>query len=348
MKRIGFLYEKICSIDNLKLAYENAKRNKKHYKQVQEFEKEDINKKLLELQQLLINQQYKTSEYKTFQIKERGKLRVIYSLPFYPDRIVHHAIVQILAPIWIKSFIRDTYASIPNRGIHDAVKRIQKVKHNWKNHYVLKCDISKFYPSVNHQVLKKIISSKIKDKKLLSLLYEIIDSAEGIPIGNYLSQYFGNIVLSPLDHYIKQNLKVKHYYRYCDDFVLIHKSKKHLHYLKNKIISFINQLKLTIKPNWQIYPIESRGLDFIGYIFYPSYTLIRKINTKRYKKRINIKKYNLITHLITLNYIKCFKGWKKYADTRNLNNTIETPTYKNVKSYFSQLRRRLSTNPKVS
>lgn len=343
-----FLYEKICSIENIEIAYENAKRNKKHYKQVQEFEKQDVKKKLLELQQLLLNREYKTSEYRTFQIKERGKLRTIYSLPFYPDRIVHHAIVQILAPIWIKSFIRDTYASIPNRGIHDAVKRIKKLKHNWKNHYVLKCDISKFYPSVNHQVLKGIISSKIKDKKLLTLLYEIIDSETGIPIGNYLSQYFGNVILSPLDHYIKETLKVKYYYRYCDDFILVHKNKKHLHYLKNQIIFYVNQLKLTIKPNWQIYPIESRGLDFVGYVFYVSHTLIRKNNTQRYKSRIKIKNYNLINHLVVLNYIKCFRGWKKYADIRNLNNTIETPTYSNVQSYFSQLRRRLSKDTRVS
>jgi retron-type reverse transcriptase len=348
MKRIGFLYEKIYSFENLLIAYENAKRNKKHYKQVQEFEKENVEQKLLELQQLLINQQYKTSQYRTFNIVERGKERTIYSLPFYPDRIVHHAIVQVLAPIWIKSFIRDTYASIPNRGIHDAVKRIQKVKHNWQNHYVLKCDISKFYPSVNHQVLKNIIKSKIKDKKLIILLEEIINSEKGIPIGNYLSQYFGNVVLSPLDHYIKETLKVKYYYRYCDDFILVYKNKKHLHYLKNKIISYINKLKLTIKPNYQIYPIESRGLDFVGYVFYVSHTIIRKNTTQRYKSRITIKNYNLISNLIILNQIKCFKGWKKYADTRNLNNTIETPRYFNVQSYFSQLRRRLSRDTKVS
>lgn len=347
MKRIGFLYEKICSLDNIKLAYENAKRNKKHYKQIQDFEKENIDKKLLELQELLINQQYKTSEYKTFQIKERGKLRTIYSLPFYPDRIVHHAIVQILAPIWIKSFIRDTYASIPNRGIHDAVKRIQKVKHNWKNHYVLKCDISKFYPSVNHQVLKDILFKKIKDKKLITLLEEIIDSGEGIPIGNYLSQYFGNIILSPLDHHIKEELKIKYYYRYCDDFIIVHSNKNHLHYIKSKIKTYVAKLNLSLKPNSQIYPIESRGLDFIGYIFYSSHTLIRKSNIQRYKRRIRHKKFNLISNLVILNHIKCFRGWKKYADTKNLNTHIETPRYSNVQSYFSQLRRRLSRDTKV-
>jgi retron-type reverse transcriptase len=348
MKRIGFLYEKIYSFENLLTAYENAKRNKKHYKQVQEFEKENVEQKLLELQQILINQQYKSSQYRTFNIIERGKERTIYSLPFYPDRIVHHAIVQVLAPIWIKSFIRDTYASIPNRGIHDAVKRIQKIKHNWKNHYVLKCDISKFYPSVNHQVLKNILKLKIKDKKLITLLEEIIDSEEGIPIGNYLSQYFGNIILSPLDHYIKEVLKVKYYYRYCDDFVLIHSNKRHLHYLKNKINEYVATLNLKLKSNWQVYPIESRGLDFVGYVFYVSHTIIRKNNIQRYKKRIKYRKYNLISNIIILNHIKCFKGWKKYANTRNLNNTIETPRYFNVQSYFSQLRRRLSRDTKVS
>jgi hypothetical protein len=105
MKRIGHLYEKIYSLENLELAYENAKKHKKHYKQVQEFEKQNIKQKLLELQQTLINQEFKTSQYKVFTITERGKTREIYSLPFYPDRILHHAIVQVLSPIWIPMII---------------------------------------------------------------------------------------------------------------------------------------------------------------------------------------------------------------------------------------------------
>ena len=346
MKRIGYLYEKIYDINNLELAYENAKRHKSHYKQVQDFEKQDIKKKLLELQQVLINQEFSTSEYRTFRLTERGKERIIHSLPFYPDRIVHHAIVQILSPIWIKSFIRDTYASIPNRGIHDAVKRIKKVKHHWKNHYILKCDIKKFYPSVNHQVLKKELSKKIKDKKVLNLLNEIISSAPGIPIGNYLSQYFGNIVLSPLDHWIKSQ-QLKYYYRYCDDFVIVHESKKFLHYLKNRIEIQLKKLKLNLKSNWQIFPINQRALDFVGYVFHPTHTLIRKSNIKRFKQRIKIKKYNLIAILIIFNHINTFSGWLKYADTTNLN-THTKSIRTNVGIYFSRLWKSISKDTFIS
>jgi retron-type reverse transcriptase len=347
MKRIGYLFEKIVDIHNLELAYENAKRHKTHYKQVQEFEKENIKEKLLELQQLLIQQKYKTSQYKTFKIKERGKERIIYSLPFYPDRIVHHAIVQVLSPIWIKSFIRDTYASIPRRGIHDAVKRIQKVKFEWKNHYVLKCDIEKFYPSVNHQVLKTLISRKVKDTKVLNLLNEIIDSEEGIPIGNYLSQYFGNLILSPLDHWIKSQ-GIKYYYRYCDDFVIVHKSKKFLHILKNQIKLFLKNLKLKLKSNHQIFPINQRPLDFVGYVFHFTHTLVRKVNIKRFKKRIKIKKYNLISILIIHTHLNSFKGWLKYADTSNLNNQIIRPIRNNVRIYLCRLWKQLSRNSNTS
>lgn len=151
------------------------------------------------------------------------------------------------------------------------------------------------------------------------MLFEIIDSESGIPIGNYLSQYFGNIILSPLDHYIKSQ-KIKYYYRYCDDFVIIHKSKKFLYNIKIKIQTKLKELKLNLKSNHQIFPIHKRGLDFVGYVFHYTHTLIRKKTLQRFKKRIQYKKYNCITNLIILNHIQSFRGWLKYADIQNLNN----------------------------
>lgn len=130
---------------------------------------------------------YRTSTYKTFTIYE-PKERIIFKLPFYPDRIVHHAIMNILEPIWVSIFINNTYSCIKGRGIHKAVRDIQQdLKDIDGTKYCLKLDIKKFYPSIDHDVLKSIIRKKIKDEKLLNLLDGIIDSTDGVPIGNYLS-----------------------------------------------------------------------------------------------------------------------------------------------------------------
>lgn len=189
MKRYNNLFDKIVSLDNLYLADKKARRNKSSRKDIKEFDqnKEELLKKL---QQNLINGTYKTSEYNTFIIRE-PKERLIFRLPYYPDRIVHHAVMNIMEPIWVSIFIKDTYSCIKHRGIHEALQDVREALKDTDNTtYCLKLDIKKFYPSINHEVLKEIIRKKIKDQKLLQLLDEIIDSAEGVPIGNYLSQFF--------------------------------------------------------------------------------------------------------------------------------------------------------------
>ena len=187
MKRIGNLKEKICTLDNIYIADENARLNKtkkygiyKHDKN-----KDEENNKLL---QDFVNLSYKTSKYSTFKIYE-PKERIIYRLPYYPDRIAHHAIMNIMESIWRKLFIKNTYSSIRGRGIHKCVKDLYKDLYNnvEETQYCLKLDIRKFYPSIDHEILYSIIQKKIKDKWLLTLLKGIIDSAEGVPIGNYLS-----------------------------------------------------------------------------------------------------------------------------------------------------------------
>jgi len=227
-----------------------------------------------------------------FELIERGKHRVIHALPFFPDRIIHHAIVQVLGPIWIKTFIRDSYSSIPGRGVHDGVRRIKRIIPNCKGWYALKCDIRKFYPSIDHDTLKAIIQAKIKDPSVLKILDTIIDSEAGVPIGNYLSQYFGNVVLNPFDHWIKEDKAVKYYFRYCDDFVLLDPSKERLHELKKEIEDYLKGLKLTLKGNWQVFPIDARGVDFMGYRFWHDKTLVRKTTIKRFKERLKIKRHD--------------------------------------------------------
>ncbi|MEG1574868.1 MAG: reverse transcriptase, partial [Bacteroidales bacterium] len=213
MKRINNLFDKICSIENLELADERARKGKKgtYGVRVHDHSRESNIKSLHES---LINGLFKTSEYDIFKIYE-PKERIIYRLPYYPDRIVHHAIMNIMKPIFVNTFTADTYSCIENRGIHLAAKRLKNVLRKDSDFckYCLKIDIKKFYPSVDHGVLKSLLRRKIKDVGLLSLLDEIIDGADGLPIGNYLSQYLSNYMLCFFDHKVKEVYKVKHYFR---------------------------------------------------------------------------------------------------------------------------------------
>ena len=184
-------------------------------------------------------------------------------------------------------------------------------------------DIKKFYPSVDHNVLKQVIRRKIKDKNLLWLLDEIIDSADGIPIGNYLSQYFGNLYLSGLDHWLKEQKGCKYVFRYCDDICVLHSDKIHLSNLRKEISEYLTiNLNLTLKENWQVFPVDVRGIDFLGYRFFHDYTLLRKSTALRFKKRIkSIKKnHKVLTPINILSGIMSYWGWMKHANCYRLQN----------------------------
>ena len=341
MKRYGNLYAQICDIENIQVAYENARRGKSKTRPVMKVD-ENPNCYLLKIQQILEDEVFVNSKYNTFELIERGKHRVIHALPFFPDRIIHHAIVQVLGPIWIKTFIRDSYSSIPGRGVHDGVRRIKRIMPNCKGWYALKCDIKKFYPSIDHDTLKAIIQAKIKDPSVLKILNTIIDSEAGVPIGNYLSQYFGNVVLNPFDHWIKEDKAVKYYFRYCDDFVLLDPSKERLHELKKEIEGYLKGLKLTLKGNWQVFPIDVRGVDFMGYRFWHDKTLVRKTTIQRFKERLKTKRMTLNEAIRLRHVIGSFYGWLRYADTGRIINNYVLPAKSRVRSYLGELRQRLS------
>ena len=244
MKRIGNLYEKVCSIENLQLADEKARKGKlRTYGVIEHDKKREVN--LLKLRETLLNGTFHTSKYDVFTIYE-PKEREIYRLPYFPDRILHHAIMNVLEPIWVSTFTADTYSCIKNRGIHAAAKKVKQALREDPEGttFCLKLDIRKFYPSINHDVLKSILRRKLKDKRLLRLLDEIIDSADGVPIGNYLSQYFANLYLTYFDHWIKEQKRVKHYFRYADDIVILASDKSYLHSLMGEIRAYLGDLKL--------------------------------------------------------------------------------------------------------
>lgn len=322
MKRFGYLYEKIWAMENIQLAHLNAQRGKKHYKEVrmvnanQEFYLEKI-------QEMFKNKKFKTSKYVKMTKKTNcGKIREIHKLPYFPDRIVHHAIMQVLGPIWYKTLIRDTYSSIKGRGIHDGVKRIKKALLDKENTlYCLKFDIKQYYLSVNNKTLKSVIRKRIKDLDVLHLLDEIIDSVQGVPIGNYLSQYLGNLYLSEYDHLAKEKMGIKYYFRYCDDVVILHKDKKFLHEIRKESENYLlGSRQLKIKSNWQIFPVDDRGIDFLGYRFYHDYVLLRKTIATSFKQKIRylIRNWEYINTIQAVSMVMSYIGWIKYANCKNL------------------------------
>ena len=327
MKRLNNLFEKICTIENIEEADRKARKNKglrygvlKH-----DLHQEEDNTKLLES---LLNGTYRTSEYSTFKIYE-PKERLIYRLPYYPDRIVHHAIMNVMEPIWKSIFIKQTYSSIKDRGIHACAKDVRFALDNFpkETKYCLKLDIHKFYPSIDHEILKKIIRIKIKDNRLLRLLDDIIDSAPGVPIGNYLSQFFANLYLAYFDHWVKETLRCKFYFRYADDIVILGEDKELLNLVLININYYLTtKLKLELKPNYQIFPVDSRGIDFVGYKFYHTHTLLRKSIKVKINRLLNKYKDGWISLSNLKTSMQSYFGWLKYCDSKHFLQKIETQT----------------------
>lgn len=310
MKRIGDLYQKIISTDNLIEADRVAQLGKSNQYGVRLHNKNrDQNIPLLHL--MLKTKTYQTSEYDVFTVYE-PKQRLVYRLPYFPDRITHHAIMNILEPIFVSVFTADTYSCIKSRGIHKMLYNLKlALKDTSGTRYCLKLDIKKFYPSVNHDVLKHLLRRKFKDNDLLWLLDEIIDSAPGLPIGNYLSQYFANFYLTYFDHWIKEELKVKYYFRYADDIIILSDSKQHLHFLLSRITYYLStNLKLQVKDNYQVFPVEARGIDVVGYVLYHSHIRLRKRIKQNFARKLKINPDH--------KSIPSYLGWMKHCNANHL------------------------------
>lgn len=310
MKRAGNLYEQVYNIHNLYKADSLAQRGKaKQYGVTVHNRQQDEN--LYALQNMLLDKTYKTSEYTVFKVFE-PKEREVYRLPYFPDRITHYAVLNVIEPVFMSVFTADTYSSIKGKGIHAALNGVRKaLKDIEGTEYCLKFDITKFYPSVDHDILKALLRKKFKDKDLLWLLYEIIDSAPGLPIGNYLSQFFANFYLTYFDHWLKECKAVKYYFRYADDIVILSDSKSELHRLLSECREYFEtNLKLQIKPNYQIFPVKARGIDFVGYKCFHTHTLLRKSIKKRFARAVKSGKKK--------SSLESYKGWAIHADSKNL------------------------------
>ncbi len=310
MKRKNNLYQLVYAKDNLFLADTKARKGKAESYGVKLFDK-DKSKNIDAIHSMLVNRTYKTSPYSTFTIYD-PKERIVSRLPYFPDRIVHHAAMNILEQLFVSTFTADTYSCIKRKGIHAAARAVKKALVDVPGtEYCLKLDIKKFYPSIDHFTLKQLLRRKIKDQDLLWLLDEIIDSADGVPIGNYLSQYFANFYLSYFDHWIKEDKKVKYYFRYADDLVILSNDKSHLQQLLSEIRNYLsNELKLTVKDNYQVFPVKARGIDFVGYKFFHTHTLLRKNIKKRFAQMLATRKNRAS--------IASYNGWVKHCDSKNL------------------------------
>lgn len=309
MKRHGNLFEKIASKEVLEQAYHNAKKGKSHYREVKRMEA-NLTPYITHLQETLLSGKYRTSEYEVFERIEGHKLRVIQSLPFYPDRIVHHAIMIVCGGFWRKSLIRDTFQSLPGRGTSDARKRVNRHRDNYQPKYFAQLDVKKFYPSVSHALVKRTCVDKfIKCRRTKDLLYEIIESITGLPIGSFLSQIWGNLCLSGLDWFVKGELRIKGYFRYCDDLVITGNCKALLREQVFCIINKVAELGLKIKPDWKLQSLLFHGIDFCGYVFMSDTTKLRKRIKESFKNKL---KEN------DLKGIMSYWGWIKPLPDKNL------------------------------
>lgn len=318
-KTIKNMFNSKLTFEKLLQAHERASIGKKCRKEIILFEM-DLETNIIKILNDLKSSKYKFGNYREFIIYE-PKERVIKSLP-YKDRIVHQwYISEFIKPFFYRRFIIDSYACIDNRGTHNAVckvqKYMQKMKKKYDDYYVLKCDIKKFFYSINKDILFNILKENILDKKLLELTKNILSTEDkkGIPIGNYTSQFFANIYLNELDHYIKEELKVKYYIRYMDDFILLLPNRSIAKGLSAKIKKFV-EIKLDLELNRKTKYFPSKfGIDFCGYEIFETHILLRKRFKKKFRK--NIILWNKLYYNNKLNYKKMHMSLNSYIAHMN-------------------------------
>lgn len=354
MKRYVDLYRKIISFENILLATRKARKGKRFKYSTALFEY-NLEKNIYSIINALKNKTWSPGGYTDFYIYDPKK-RLISAAPYY-DRVVHHALISIIEPIIEKTFIYDSYACIKGKGTHKAVLRYKQFMRN--NTHVLKCDIKKYFPNIDHAILYTKVENKIKCRDTLWLSKKIIDSKtgtdasfdyfdgddlltplerkRGLPIGNLTSQFFANLYLNDFDHYVKETLREKYYIRYCDDFVLFGNSKKRLNEIKENIAQYLTNLRLILHDSKsRIYRVDE-GVDFLGYRIFPEYSLVRKSVVKKIKRRLRLMIDGYNKNWITINRInnsvQSWHGHMQHANSyrlrQNLFSDIYSLLYKN-------------------
>lgn len=323
-KTYNNLYHQVTDRENLYLAYNAASKGKRFHQEVLRFNL-NLERNLINIQNQLILKTWSPGKWREFQVYD-PKWRLIQA-PQFNDRVVHHALDRIINPLFEHKFIFDSYACRTDKGIHKAVLKLQlfmcKIENEYSNPYVLKADISKYFASIDHNILFMILQRTIWDKNVLWLCNQIIKYNKfkevGIPVGSLTSQLFANIYLDVLDHYIKDDLGIKYYVRYMDDFIILGDGKEYLHNILNVIEKFINnKLYLQLNPKTTIFPM-SHGIDFAGYRTWPTHILPRKRNIIRTKRKFQKFAKLYAKRQKTLEDIKpsimSFLGYMKHCDS---------------------------------
>ena len=292
-------YEHIISIENLLFAWKEFLRGKKMRKDVLEFE-QNLMGNIFSLHKDLLEKKYTHSDYHAFNISD-PKPRSIHKASVR-DRLLHHAIYRVLYRYFDQKFIYDSYSCRLDKGTHKAMERFRSFarkvsKNNTRTCWVLKCDIRKFFANIDHTVLKSILAKYLQDRDLLWLLDQIIDSFHayhtgktyvvGLPLGNLTSQLLVNIFMNEFDQYMKHSLKTKYYIRYADDFVIMSEDKKYLENLLPQISDFLkNKLKLELHPDKVFTKTLFSGVDFLGWVHFPTHQVLRGATKRRMWKRL--------------------------------------------------------------
>lgn len=321
------IFERIISPENLFSAWDSFKSDKRSKPDVLRFEW-NLERNIFQLHRDLKNKTYKHSPYEGFYIKD-PKQRHIHKATVR-DRILHHAVFSVVNPIFEPTFIPTSFSCWVGYGTHKGVEILEKImreasRNNTRSCFVLKCDIRKFFDSVNHEILLSIIKKRIKDVDVAWLLESIVRSYEsapsrGIPIGNLTSQLFANVYMNELDQFVKHRLKVKHYVRYTDDFTLVSENPEELKKLLSPISEFLeNELALKLHSNKSILRSVCQGVDFLGYVIFPEYRLIRSKTKhrmfKKLEKRMEEYKTGDITKLNFEQSLQSYLGVLSHANT---------------------------------
>ena len=304
MKRKGFLFEDLVSLKHMYDAFRRAFRGAGRTGEACRFHFH-LERELLALMKELKTGTYRPARYRYFKIFD-PKERTI-SVAAFRDRVVHHALVGVLEPFLDPGFIYDSYATRKGKGTHSAIRRAQ----GWlkKNYWYLKIDVNKYFDSVDHEILSNLIRKKVKDGKVLDLVRVILRNSDhsrglahgkGLPIGNMTSQFFANVYLDALDHFVKDRMGVRYYLRYMDDMVFFSGSRKYLKNVLKEVEAFLDgRLGLSLNPGATFLNSRMNGLPFLGFRVFPDLIRVKKENLKRIKKKLEQKRREFETGLIT-------------------------------------------------
>ena len=336
------LFADVIDFENLHAAYLDARASKRYRDSILKFGY-NLEENLLALRWELAHKIYRHGGYREFIVND-SKKRLIKAAPFR-DRVVHHAVCNVIEPIFERGFIYDSYACRNGKGTHAALLRleyfIQSLQSGTRARerererererdcgaakiYCLKCDISKFFDNINGGILLGLLKKKIKDENIVWLLQGIIESnPKGIPIGNLTSQLFANIYLNELDNFVKRELRERYYIRYMDDFLILSADKKHLQEIKDALALFLRErLKLSLHPKKaEIFPID-RGVDFLGYVLRDGKRYLRESTVKRFMKKRRryeaMVKNGKMDKAFLENACASWRGYAAFADSYKL------------------------------